>query len=419
MNTKISFKNIDFIIFFVTGFLILIGLINIYSSEFNLGNNKILEFQSNYGKQFMWLIISFLIFIIIFLIDARIIINSAYFIYAITIILLLATLVVGKEIAGSKSWLSIGSYSLQPSEFAKFGVALVLAKYLNTYNVNVSRFKDSMIAFGLILLPMILIILQNDIGSALVFVAFIFVLFRYGLSPLFLLIPFISAILFIVVLLINIYWVIAFLVLVALIIFFLSSKKVKTLVLLVAILAVTTGFLFSVDYAFNNFLQPHQQTRINVLLGKEVDLRGSGYNIHQSLIAIGSGGFSGKGFLKGTQTRFDFIPEQSTDFIFCTVAEEYGFLGSILLISLFVVLMLRIIYLSEKQKFDFIRIYGYGVISVIFIHFIVNLGMTLGIFPVIGIPLPFISYGGSSLLGFSIMISVYLKFISDYSHYYN
>lgn len=417
MNQKSQLNKIDWLTLILVILFPLLGLLNIFSSEYNGTSINIFEFKSNFSKQIIWVSVSFIILLIILSINARLFINFSYGTYGVILFLLLITLILGKVVAGSKSWIELGGFSIQPSEFAKFGTALAIAKYLETYKVNVSRFKDSILAFLIIGFPVGMIVLQNDYGSALVFVAFVFVLFRQGLPPLSLYLPLWFCILFISVLLFNKFWIIGILVIISLLFYLMIGRRLNIFIL-IAGLAISVAFTFSVDYVFQEVLKPHQQSRINVLLGKEIDLKGSGYNVHQSLIAIGSGGITGKGFLNGTQTKFNFIPEQSTDFIFCTIAEEYGIIGSVVLIGLFSTLILRIIYLSEKQKSRFTRIYGYGVASIIFLHFVINIAMTIGLFPVIGIPLPFISYGGSSILGFTILIGIFLKLDASYKYYF-
>ncbi|MBC8344292.1 MAG: rod shape-determining protein RodA [Bacteroidetes bacterium] len=419
MQERSYIKNIDFLTTTLVIVLILIGILNIFSAEYSEGNTKWIDFSSSVGKQIKWLGVSLLVFVVVMIIDVRFFINLSYPIYVITLLLLVATLLFGNEVAGSKSWLIYGGFSLQPSELAKFGTILALTRFLDTTDVNVSKFRHYSIAFIMVGLPMGLIVLQNDIGSAIVFISLIIVLYRQGLPGFFLFVPLLLAILFILALLVNFLYITGILILVALFIIYLTTNRKRAIAISVASIIFATAFMFSVDYLFTHALQPHQQSRINVLLGKDIDLQGSGYNVHQSLIAIGSGGFSGKGFLNGTQTKFNFIPEQKTDFIFCTIGEEYGLLGSVVLLLLFTSLILRILYLSEKQKFRYTRIFGYGVLSILFVHFAINIGMTLGLFPVIGIPLPFISYGGSSLLGFTLMMSVFLKLELEYRHYFN
>jgi rod shape determining protein RodA len=310
---------------------------------------------------------------------------------------------------GATSWFKLGEFKFQPSEFAKFTTALALAKYYSALHIKHVSFQEKLKTYVIVILPFLLIILQNDLGTALIYVAFILVLYREGLSGNILIFGILIALLFFLTLVIEKTILISILVTIALLIYLLSRRKKKELFLILGILISCTVFIFSVNYIFNDVLAPHQKQRINILLGKEFDPHGAGYNLIQSKIAIGSGGFSGKGFLNGTQTRFDFVPEQSTDFIFCTIGEEWGFAGSFFFIILFVGLLLRILFLAERQRSSFSRIYGYSVAAILFIHFVINIGMTIGLLPVIGIPLPFISYGGSSLLGFTILLFIFLN----------
>jgi rod shape determining protein RodA len=402
-------QNIDWITVLLFILLAIIGWINIYSAVYNEEFSNIIDFSQRYGKQLIWIFAAVGIAFIIILIDASFFITFAYLIYAISILSLMAVLAFGTEIAGSRSWFQFGSFAIQPAEFAKFATCLALAKYLSTFNVSLSRLKHKIIASLIIFLPAALVLLQNDTGSALVYLVFILVLFREGLTGNILLLGSFVAVLFVLTLLIEKLYVIAGLFFIASLLFYFMKRNRKNILVLLSILLLSSGFVYSVDHAFENVLEPHHKKRINVLLGKELDLKGAGYNIHQSKIAIGSGGFAGKGFLNGTQTKYDFVPEQDTDFIFCTIGEEWGFLGTIAVISLFMILLVRLIRLAERQRSDFSRIYGYGVASVIFFHFAVNIGMTIGLLPVIGIPLPFISYGGSSLWAFTILLFIFIR----------
>ncbi|RLD39598.1 MAG: rod shape-determining protein RodA [Bacteroidetes bacterium] len=402
-------NNIDWITVLLFLMLAFVGWVNIYSAVYNEDHSSIFDFSQRYGKQLIWIFAAMGIALIIVIIDASFFITFAYLIYGISIVSLMAVLVAGTEIAGSKSWFQIGGIAIQPAEFAKFATSLALAKYLSTFNVSLSRLRTKIIASFIIFLPAALVLLQNDAGSALVYVVFILVLFREGLTGNILLIGLAVTVLFVVALLIQKIYIIAFLVFIAVVIFYFMRRSSTNIISLIVILLVSSAFVFSVDYAFDNVLEPHQKKRINVLLGKELDLRGAGYNVHQSKIAIGSGGIAGKGFLQGTQTKYDFVPEQDTDFIFCTIGEEWGYLGSMALIILFLTLLLRLIKLAERQRSNFSRIYGYGVASIIFFHFMVNIGMTIGLLPVIGIPLPFISYGGSSLWAFTILLFIFIR----------
>lgn len=389
--------------------MVAFGWINIYAAEFDESHQSIMDMDQRYGKQFIWIMASILLALIILIIDSKFFSAFSFIFFIISILSLIAVLVVGTTIAGSRSWFQIGSFGLQPAEFAKFATALALAKYLSATNITLTRFKDLFRASVIVFLPAILIVLQHDTGSALVYISFILVLFREGLSGKFLIFGIGAIILFILTLLLNKFIVVgSLLILMSLMLFFIDRSK-RNIISLLFIFIVSSAFIFSVNYTFDNVLQPHQKKRINVLIGKESDPRGAGYNVNQSLIAIGSGGISGKGFLKGTQTKFNFVPEQSTDFIFCTVGEEWGFLGSTFVIALFLLLLLRLIKLAERQRSSFSRIYGYGVASILFFHLAVNIGMTIGFAPVIGIPLPFFSYGGSSLWSFTILLFIFIR----------
>lgn len=411
--------NVDWWLVLVYILLLGFGWLNIYSATFEAGNQDLFDLSKNYGKQFIWIGVSLGLALLLIFLDARLFSTFAYPIYGVIIILLVVTLLFGKEVAGSKSWLEIGGFSLQAAEFAKFGTALLLAKFLNRLEVRMNNVGHVIIALGIIFLPAAIILLQNDTGSAMVYAAFILVLFRQGLPAIFLYLPFGLGLLFLSTLMFEKLIVLITLVILALILYwFLKSQKRALLTVIVGII-ISSGFVYGVDYAFENFLQPHQQQRVNVLLGKEVDMQGAGYNVHQSLIAIGSGGMSGKGYLNGTQTKYDFVPEQSTDFIFCTVGEEWGFVGSLITILLFSFLTFKLILSAEKQKARFARIYGYGVASVLLFHFAINIAMTIGLFPVIGIPLPFISYGGSSLMGFTILLFTYIKLDASEKRFYH
>jgi rod shape determining protein RodA len=404
-----TIKNLDWITILLYLMLVFIGWISVYAAVYQEDHQSIFDISQSYGKQLLWIVSALVIALIILIIDAKFFSTFAYLIYLIILLLLVAVLAMGTEISGSKSWFQIGGFSIQPAEFAKFATCLALAKYLSKMDLDIRKFSTWLISALIIILPSVLVILQYDTGSALVFITLVFVLFREGLSPVILIGGLAAIVLFILALIVSNIVIILFIVTNLLLIFWLFRElRVKWLRLAgIGILAVF--YVLSVDYVFDNVLEPHQKTRINVLLGKELDLKGAGYNLHQSKIAIGSGGFSGKGFLKGTQTKYNFVPEQSTDFIFCTIGEEWGFLGSFIIIGLFVGLLSRIIYLAERQRSAFSRIYGYGVASVIFFHFAINIGMTIGLFPVIGIPLPFVSYGGSSLWGFTILLFIFLR----------
>lgn len=389
--------------------LAVIGVSTIYAAAFNENHPSIFDMSQCYGKQALFLELSLFAGVIIMLIYAKFFNAFAYIIYGLSILLLVYVLIGGTTISGSKSWIQLGGFSFQPSEFAKFGTALAVAHYLGNINTDFSKLKTQMIAYGMVLFPMLLILCQPDAGSALVFLVFILVFYREGMSGNILLIGFATIVLFLLTLYFSKWYVIIGLGVLFVITMFLIERNKKNIWKLIAVFSVAAMMVFSVDFFFNNILKPHQRTRINIILGVEKDIHGVGYNLHQSKIAIGSGGFSGKGYMQGTMTKYNFVPEQHTDFIFCTIGEEFGFIGSLVLLSLYLAFMIRIIILAERQRSAFSRIYGYAIASIIFFHLLVNIGMTIGLLPVIGIPLPFMSYGGSSLLMFSIMFFVFLK----------
>ncbi|MBI2966685.1 MAG: rod shape-determining protein RodA [Bacteroidetes bacterium] len=406
------FGNADWIMIWLYLVLVFFGWMNIYAAVYNEDHGSIFDISQNYGKQALWIVTGFILALTVMLIDFRFYLTFPYLVYGIVCLLLIAVVIFGKEIAGSKSWFEIGPFRLQPSEFAKFATCLALAKYLSGLRVKIEENRTKITSSAIIAIPPLLILLQPDAGSALIYSSLLLVLYREGLSSRYLWTGVFIIMLFLLALLFNKFILIGVLGFFALSgIFFFRRSRQSVVVILLA-LAISSGLIYSVDYAFNNILEPHQRSRINVLLGTERDIKGVGYNVNQSLIAIGSGGFTGKGFLQGTQTKYDFVPEQSTDFIFCTIGEEWGFLGSLLTIGLFVALLARIIFIAERQRSKFSRIYGYCVASVLFFHFAVNMGMTMGLAPVIGIPLPFISYGGSSLWGFTILLFLFIKFDS-------
>ncbi len=455
--------NTDWITVGIYLLLVILGWINIYSAVYSEEHQSILDLSQRCGKQLIWIVAALLLAITIFLIDSKFYSFFAYILYGIVILLLIAVLLFGKEIHGARSWFQFGSFHLQPSEFAKITTCLALARYLSSYNLKVKSFKTSLWILGIIFLPSLLIAVQPDLGTTMVFFALILVAYREGSSELVLLVGFILVILFFLALLLdqflilmilmglsflvfwilgrslkktfvgalilllptamlfllvdreilalNKYYIILLALLLALPVFLVYAyrKRLRYIYLILLYLAGSIVFTYSVDYVFQNVLKEHQQQRVNILLGIESDPLGIGYNVAQSKIAIGSGGLTGKGFLQGTQTKFNFVPEQSTDFIFCTVGEEWGFLGTSMVILLFLFLLTRLILLSERQRSDFSRIYGYGVVAILFFHFAVNIGMTIGLLPVIGIPLPFFSYGGSSLWAFTILLFIFLR----------
>ena len=464
MNSRSNnlLANIDWVSILLYLLLVLIGWLNIYAAVYDENHSSILDISQKYGKQLIWIGAAFALAFLVLLTDSKFFTTFSMVIYGIMIFLLIAVLFFGTETKGARSWFEVGDFRIQPAEFAKFATNLAIAYIMSRHNFKVMRFS-SLLTIGLILaLPAGLIILQNDTGSALVYSSFILVLFREGLHGSILLLCFVAAAIFIMALLYSPFTVLLVIIggtLIAfyyyrhdirelfqiilfigcgfglfvlikwmfnlsisdyymlLIVYVITSitaiypiykRKMKNMITLLLISWLCVGAAPSVNYAFDH-LQPHQQDRINELLGIKVDPKGTGYNVTQSKIAIGSGGLLGKGFLQGTQTKLNFVPEQSTDFIFCTVGEEWGFVGSTFVIVLLAVFILRIIKLAERQRSSFSRIYGYGVASILFFHVAVNIGMTIGMAPVIGIPLPFFSYGGSSLWSFTILIFIFLR----------
>jgi rod shape determining protein RodA len=403
------FGDIDWTLILLYLALVLIGWVNIYAAVYNEDHSSILDLSQSYGKQMIWILSSLFIGLVILLTDARFFSTFAFLIYGFTILLLLGVLIFGSTVAGSKSWFQIGSVGLQPAEFAKFATNLALAKFFSGQHIDIKDFKTKFFPLVFLGTPALLILLQNDTGSALVYSSFVLVLYRMGLSGNFLLAGVMIGVIALSTLMVGQYWVIGFVGLLAGALLFFIKRNRSNIIKLAGLLILAAGFIYSVDYAFENFLGDHQKSRIEVLLGKKLDLKGAGYNVNQSKIAIGSGGFIGKGFLQGTQTKYNFVPEQSTDFIFCTVGEEWGFVGTTTVIVLFVLLLMRIVKLAERQRSTFGLIYGYGVASILFFHFAINIGMTIGLVPVIGIPLPFISYGGSSLWAFTILLFIFIK----------
>ena len=414
MNERNSIiGKIDWLTVFLYLALVIIGLFSIFSAKYDEMHPSIFDLSQVYGKQLIWIGASLLIGFIILLIDAKFFNAFSMWIYVAVLFSLFAVLVYGKATKGATSWIDLGAgIKFQPSEFAKMATALALAGYLDRLDVDLQKRKDQIVSAILVLIPMALVLLQNDTGSAIVFVSFIFVLYREGFPGTgWVMVAGVVAILLFVFTLLwsqKVMYIILGALLVLTLTYYLITKK-KGIMKMLAVFAVMFVFVFSVDYAFNKVLQEHQRNRILVLLGQLDDPKGVGYNVHQSKIAIGSGGFAGKGFLQGTQTKYDFVPEQHTDFIFCTVGEEGGFLGTAVVVLLYVSLLIRIILLSERQRSTFSRVYGYCIAGIFFVHFTINIGMAIGLLPVIGIPLPFLSYGGSSMLAFTMMLAIFVK----------
>ena len=466
-------RDIDWITIGLYAALVLMGWFNIYAAVYDEQHASIFSFSQRYGKQMVWIIAAATLAVIVCILDIRFYTSFAYPIFFCCIIALMAVLVVGREVNGSKSWFVIGTIQIQPAEFAKIAVSLALAKFLGNYNGRLMQFRNFATVCALIFLPPAFIIMQPDTGSCLVYLAFFLMLYREGLPPGFLLFGILAVALFILSLLMQNaqVYLVAGLILTGFVVFVIKTRRkmdfLRGLVLytgIACVLLITNIiiknrfeihevflgaallsalvffalsfvrrlpfvrtltlfivgallFTFSVDFVFDDVLSAHQRQRILVMLGMESDPLGVEYNVNQSKIAIGSGGLTGKGFLQGTQTKYNFVPEQSTDFIFCTVGEEWGFAGSAIVIVLFVSLLLRLLYLAERQRSVFSRVYCYCVVSIFFLHLTINIGMTIGLLPVIGIPLPFFSYGGSSLWAFTILLFIMLRLDASRGEY--
>lgn len=451
--------------------LITMGWFNIYAAVYNEDHAGLLDMSQRYGKQFIWIIASLIIAIFVVIIDNRFYFFFSWFIYGFAMLLLVLVLIVGAKINGARSWFEFGSLSVQPSEFAKFATALALAAYLSTKRQELTKLKMILPAIAVILFPALLTALQPDMGSSIVYFSLFIVLFREGMSPYIFVSGLLMLILFFLTLLVNnLYLTIALVIIASLLIlvatrkwkmvlsgagvfivigailyllnyyvfkrfskeiivlislflsgvayaYYIYTRKAFSVLIIYLFLIGSILFVNSVDYSFNNLLPAHQKDRINILLGIKSDPHGTGYNVNQSIISIGSGGLTGKGFLQGTQTKFKFVPKQSSDFIFCTIGEEWGFLGSFVVIGIYMYLLLRLLVLAERQRSVFSRVYGYGVVSILFTHVFINIGMAVGLVPVIGIPLPFFSYGGSSLWGFTILLFIFLRLDASRTEY--
>lgn len=408
-NNKSLFANIDWPLVSIYLLMLFFGWLNIYAANYGEGAHNLISMSAEPGKQLFWIGTSLIWILLIIILDGKFYTTFSYPIYILMIFLLIGVLLVGKEIGGAKSWFDFGSFSMQPSEFAKIGALLALSKFLSQLNVNLQKKTTQIKAFLIIALPIVFILLQPDAGSAIVFASLVLVLFREGISSTYLIVMGTAIVLFIIALKFETQTTILIVMVMSIIFGYLLKKNRQSIKPALIGLLLAIVFTQSVGHIYSEILRPHQRSRIDLILGKIEDTRGVGYNLHQSKIAIGSGGFLGKGFLGGTQTKFNFVPEQSTDFIFCTIGEEWGFIGSIITLSGFAFLLFRLIILAERQRSVFSRVFGYGVASILFCHFFINIAMTVGIMPVIGIPLPFFSYGGSSLWGFSILLFIFIK----------
>jgi rod shape determining protein RodA len=400
-NQSLS-SNIDWICIIIYIILVFLGWLNIYSSSLS-------STEGTYEKQAIFIVLSIPLIFILLYIDGKFYEKYASIIFVISLISLAGLFVFGKTIAGQRCWYGIGGFTLQPSEFAKAATALALAKYLSDTQINLKDLNRQFQALAIVFLPVLLILPQPDPGSALIYSIFIIVLYREGLPSWYVWTGFVTILLFMLTLVLEPQYVILISLLIIVFIHFKSRLADRNIVLSGILFVIISSFVLSVNYVFTNVFKQHHRDRFNILLGKQVDMKGIGYNTNQSEIAIGSGGWFGKGFLEGTQTKGGFVPEQHTDYIFTTVGEEWGFVGSLVVIGLFVGLFLRIIYLAERQKTKFSRVYGYCVAGILFTHFFVNIAMVVGIFPTIGVPLPFFSYGGSGLWGFTILLFIFIK----------
>jgi len=455
--------NLDWITILIYLALVMMGWVNIYAAVYSEEHQSIFDLGQQYGKQMIWIIAGLFLAICVLIVDSKFYVAFAYHIYAVVILLLVAVLFLGREINGARAWFEVGGVALQPAELGKFATSLAVAKYMSQFGFKMARTKSYLVLGAMMILPALLILLQNDTGSALVFAVFFLVFYREGLPNIIIIAGFTTIVLFILALLWTQMQILILLLLVSIILFTALRQSYKEGAIgflivsllygmlfglnnifgfgaqpfhLLAITSVITILIFvgygllkhirqawlvllffvfsisitlSVNYFYRNILEPHQRDRIDNLLGIKNDLLKAGYNVHQSKIAIGSGGILGKGFLKGTQTKYNFVPEQSTDFIFCTVGEEWGFVGTTVVIMLFLTLLIRLIYLAERQRSSFSRIYGYGVACILFFHIMINISMTIGLAPVIGIPLPFFSYGGSSLWSFTVLLFIFIR----------
>ena len=407
---------VDWLTIVLYAILVILGWANIYAASYKIGQEaSIFSLDLESGKQLLWIGTAVVIITVLMLLDFKFYDFIAYILYGLFIAMLVGVLLFGVKKGGAQSWFELGGFRLQPSEFAKFATALAVAKYIgNTNGFRFSQFSHLVIVAGIVLLPMGLILLQPDAGTVLVYSSFILVFYREGLHPIVLWILITAIVLFILTLAVEnqltlFYGVGALAAIIMAFIYWRRKTFNRTMLIVFGIAIVVCGYILSVDYLFKNVLQPHQQKRILVTLNLMQDPRGVGYNLDQSKQTIGSGGLWGKGFLEGERTQEGWVPEQSTDFIFTTLAEEHGWIGTTLVIALFVVLILRLMMLADRQKSRFARVYGYGVVSILFFHLMINVGMTIGLFPVVGIPLPFFSYGGSSLWSFTVLVFILIK----------
>ncbi|SKC76577.1 rod shape-determining protein RodA [Ohtaekwangia koreensis] len=414
---EIISHKIDWVTVLIYGLMVFWGWLNIYSATYD-ETQSIFDLSLNSGRQMMFIITSSILILAILIIDMRFYETFAYIIYGVILFLLLLVPFIGKEVGGNRAWLGVGSFGVQPSEFAKFATALAAAKFIGTIGFRMDNIRNQIVLFAIIAGPILLILLQKDYGTAMVFMVFLLVFYREGMSPFLLLVGLGVGVIFILTLLVENNWILFGIIGAAwgILMYMNRRKKIRRLGIITAGALVLAFTITSVEFIFDNLLEEHHQKRVMVLINPELDQLGAGYHVYQSKVAIGSGGVIGKGFLKGTQTKLKFVPEQYTDFIFCTIGEEHGWIGSLLMVSLFMSLLLRVVFIAERQKNRFARVYGYSVACIFFFHFATNIAMTIGLFPVIGIPLPFFSYGGSSLWSFTILLFILLKLDAHRMH---
>lgn len=408
-----TISQFDWLTILVYFLLVIIGWVNIYSASLDDTATSFFDLSQVYGKQMMFIFLSIFLIIILLSLEAKFYERFASIIYIISLISIIGLFFFGKTINGATSWYAIGGFTIQPAEFAKVATALALSKFIGDIQTNMRDLSDQFKAFIIIALPALIILPQPDAGSAMVFAALFFPLYREGLSGVYLIIGATGIVVFISTLILHPWVVTIASLIIVLLLYFFRKKKRPGAIAYASILIMVAALSFSVEYIFENIFEQRHRDRFNIVLGKEVDNRGIGYNTNQSEIAIGSGSWFGKGWTEGTQTKGNFVPEQHTDYIFSTVGEEWGFVGGTVVVLLFIFLMLRILHLAERQKSQFNRVYGYSVVGILFVHFFVNIGMVIGIFPTVGIPLPFFSYGGSGLWGFTILLFIFIKLDAD------
>ena len=412
MNNDVNIRKIDWTSVMILFILVMLGLGNIYSSSQAYLLDSIFTMNS-FSKQLFFVIASVFIFLFIQILPYSFFTKYSSILYVLSIISLIGLFLFGSEINGALAWYQFGGFSLQPSEFAKPFTALALAKYLSDINSNIKTIKTQFYSFLIILIPIILIILQPDPGTIIIFLSFFLVFYKIGLPSIYMNLFIGFIILFFATILLSPNYVMIFLTFLTLLLLYFLRKKSYNIKKILVYATVFSVFIYSVDFIFNNVFEQRHRDRFNIVMGLEEDYRGSGYNTNQSRIAFASGGMFGEGFLKGSQTRGNFVPEQHTDYIFSTVGEEWGFLGASSIIILFTFLMLRISKRAELQRNLFSKIYSYSTVTIIFTHFFINIGMVIGLVPTIGIPLPFLSYGGSSLMAFVLLFSIYIKLDSQ------